>query len=343
MRAVTCTAGALEVVELPAARPERGQVVLDVLNCGICGSDLHARYHADELAGVAAATGYSGAMRSHQSVVMGHEFCGEVADYGPGTRKRWRPGTRVVAMPLRRAAGTSHLTGLSEAAPGGYAEQVVVEESLTFEVPNGLSPQVAALTEPMAVAWHAVRRSETGKKDTAIVIGCGPIGLAVIGMLAARGVRHIIASDYSPARRALAATLGAHEVVNPSDSSPYSDLAERGHLVATPALLDLAIDGMRTLRRLPVPWEPLWRVTERAGAIDPKAPVIFECVGVPGVIDSIVAAAPIRSRIVVVGVCMDVDHFRPALAINKEIDLRFALGYLPIEFRDTLHTRRGQS
>ncbi|MCW4352622.1 zinc-binding dehydrogenase [Hoyosella sp. YIM 151337] len=337
MRAVTCTAGALEVVELPAARPERGQVVLDVLNCGICGSDLHARYHADELAGVAAATGYSGAMRSHQSVVMGHEFCGEVADYGPGTRKRWRPGTRVVAMPLRRAAGASHLTGLSEAAPGGYAEQVVVEESLTFEVPNGLSPQVAALTEPMAVAWHAVRRSEIGKKDTAIVIGCGPIGLAVIGMLAARGVRHIIASDYSPARRALAATLGAHEVVNPSDSSPYSDLAERGHLVATPALLDLAIDGMRTLRRLPVPWEPLWRVAERAGAIDPKAPVIFECVGVPGVIDSIVAAAPIRSRIVVVGVCMDVDHFRPALAINKEIDLRFALGYLPIEFRDTLH------
>ena len=74
-----------------------------------------------------------------------------------------------------------------------------------------------------------------------------------------------------------------------------------------------------------------------AGATEPKRPVIFECVGVPGVINSIIAEAPLRSCVVVVGVCMKTDNFVPVNAINKEIDLRFVLGYMPIEFRDALH------
>jgi threonine dehydrogenase-like Zn-dependent dehydrogenase len=65
--------------------------------------------------------------------------------------------------------------------------------------------------------------------------------------------------------------------------------------------------------------------------------VIFECVGVPGVIESIIDGAPLLSRVVVAGVCVGVDHFTPAMAINKEIDLRFVFGYSPLEFRDTLH------
>jgi threonine dehydrogenase-like Zn-dependent dehydrogenase len=88
---------------------------------------------------------------------------------------------------------------------------------------------------------------------------------------------------------------------------------------------------------VPVPWHHLWRAAEALGLATPKSPVIFECVGVPGVIDQIIASAPLFSRIVVVGVCMGADRVRPAMAINKEIDLRFVLGYTPIEFRDTLH------
>src|SRR6202011_1144018 len=72
-------------------------------------------------------------------------------------------------------------------------------------------------------------------------------------------------------------------------------------------------------------------------AARPKHPVIFECVGVPGVIDQIITSAPLFSRVVVVGVCMQPDRIRPVMAINKEIDLRFVLGYSPLEFRDTLH------
>ena len=65
--------------------------------------------------------------------------------------------------------------------------------------------------------------------------------------------------------------------------------------------------------------------------------MVFECVGVPGMIDGVLAAAPLHARIVVVGVCMGADTFRPALAVNKELDVRFVVGYTPLEFRDTLH------
>ena len=88
-------------------------------------------------------------------------------------------------------------------------------------VPNGLDPAVAALTEPMAVALHAVRRGEVGKRDVAIVIGCGPVGLGVILMLKATGVRTVVASDYSAGRRALAERCGADLVIDPSQDSPY--------------------------------------------------------------------------------------------------------------------------
>lgn len=337
MKAVVCHQSQFAVQDVAEPVPAKGQMLLNVLRCGICGSDLHARHHADELAEATERVGYAHMMRSHEQVVLGHEFVGEIADYGAKTHKRWKTGTRVVAMPLRRANGQSHLTGLSAAAPGGYAERVLVEESLAFPVTNGISDDLAALTEPMAVSLHAVNRSGVSRRDTAIVIGCGPIGLGVIAVLKAKGVRHIVASDYSPARRRLAKAMGAHVVVDPSQGSPYDGLASRGFVVSAPQLFDMALEGMSMLRMTPLPWEPLWRAAEVAGVTNPKRPVIFECVGVPGVIDSIIAAAPLRSCIVVAGVCMKQDHFVPVNAINKEIDLRFTLGYMPIEFRNALH------
>ena len=160
MQAVRCKETKLEVVDLPTPEPGKGQVLLDVLRCGICGSDLHARHHADEAADVMSETGYDGFMRTDQDIVFGHEFCGAIAEYGPGTRKKAPTGTPVAALPLRRRGDAVHPVGLSVAAPGAYAEQVVVEESLIFPIPNGLRPELGALTEPMAVAWHAVRRGE---------------------------------------------------------------------------------------------------------------------------------------------------------------------------------------
>jgi threonine dehydrogenase-like Zn-dependent dehydrogenase len=335
VKAVTCTNAELEIREIPTPQPEAGQALLKVTRCGICGSDLHARHHCDELAGVMSEVGYDAFMRSEQSVVFGHEFCGEVADYGPKSGRALPTGTPVVALPLMRRSGEVHATGLAAVAPGAYAEHVVVEESLMMPVPNGLPPDLSALTEPLAVGWHAVRRSEIGRRDVAVVIGCGPIGLAVICGLKARGVRTVVASDFSAARRGLASACGADIVVDPQVDSPW-EAADGKHLKTAPEALGLALTTMERLRRLPVPWQHVWRTVDALG-IAPKGPVVFECVGLPGVIESIISSAPIWARVVVVGVCMGEDRIRPSMAINKEIDLRFVLAYTPLEFRDTLH------
>ncbi len=337
MKAVSCVRGTLEVVDLPEPQPAEGQLVLDVLRCGICGSDLHAKDHADDLTEVMAEGGYSDFMRSDTPVVMGHEFCGVVAERGRKVSQEFTPGTTVVSFPLLRSHGGVHLIGLSPMAPGAYAERVLAEAAMTFVVPNGLDPATAALTEPMAVAYHAIRRSDISRKDVAIVLGCGPVGLAVICHLKARGVGTVVASDFSPGRRVLAGRCGADIVVDPAVDSPYEAVpARRQGLTTLPALYELGVGSMEKLRRLPG-WTHLYRAVDRLGATDPKRPVIFECVGVPGMIDGVIGAAPLASRIVVVGVCMGEDKLRPAMAIGKEIDLRFVFGYTPLEFRDTLY------
>ena len=333
MRAVTCHEGNLSVADLETPRPAKGQLLIAVQRCGICGSDLHARRHSDDLNEVMIESGYDDFMRSDQSVIMGHEFFGVVAEHGPGTRKKLPIGTPVVALPLLRSHGAVHTVGLSAKAPGAYAEYLLTQESLTLKVPNGLSPDVAVLTEPMAVGWHAVARGEVSKTDVAVVIGCGPVGLAVITMLKSKGVRTIIASDPSPGRRALAQT----SVVDPTAASPFATAADHKHFTSLPAAIGAAMDAIDQMSRLPVGWWHAWRAAEKIGATNPKAPVIFECVGIPGMIDSIMAGAPLFSRVVVVGVCMGADRIRPSMAINKEIDLRFVIGYTPLEFRDTLH------
>lgn len=337
MKAVACQHGELHLTDLPEPVPKAGQVRLEVTRCGICGSDLHARHGSDQWADLAMKVGYDRFARTSQSVVFGHEFSGRVAEYGPGTRRALPAGTPVVALPIIRSGQVVDTIGLSSHAPGAYAEQLLVQESMMLAVPNGLDPDVAALTEPLAVAWHAVRRGEVKRRDVAIVIGCGPIGLAVILMLKARGVRTVVASDFVPGRRELARRCGADVVVDPHAESPFSAAADRGgHLSDLTAALNLALDTRERLERLPVGWWHAWRLGERLGA-GPGRPVIFECVGVPGVIESILDGAPLLSRVVVAGVCVGEDRFTPAMAINKEIDLRFVFGYSPLEFRDTLH------
>jgi len=80
-----------------------------------------------------------------------------------------------------------------------------------------------------------------------------------------------------------------------------------------------------------------WRLAEKLGAAAPKRPVIFECVGMPGMVQAIIDGAPMMSRVVVVGLCMQIDRYEPSVAITKEIDLRFCFGSSPLEYRDTLH------
>lgn len=222
MKAVVCQSAELSVRDVPEQTPQQGQTLLKVLRCGICGSDLHVRHHCDHMRSVMNRTGYMNFPSADQPLVFGHEFCGEVLEHGPGSKKKIKTGTRVCAMPVIRKGREIDMLGLSTRAPGAYAERVLVEDSMMVPIPNGLSDDLAALTEPMAVGLHAVHRGEVKKSDVAIVIGCGPVGLAVICMLKAKGVKTVVASDFSAGRRALAQRCGADVVVNPAEHSPYA-------------------------------------------------------------------------------------------------------------------------
>jgi threonine dehydrogenase-like Zn-dependent dehydrogenase len=339
MKAVVCQNTELSVRELPEPVPARGQVLIEVLRCGICGSDLHLRHHCNSMKKMLSKVGVPSDIfpSAEDPIVFGHEFCGEVLEFGADCKKKLKLGTRVVSQPVLRVGDHIELQGLTTGINGAYAERMLMQEVSMLPVPNGLSTDMAALTEPMAVAFHAVRRSEIKKKDVAIVIGCGPVGLSVICLLKSQGVAVVVASDFSPGRRALAKQCGADVVINPAETSPYSNWKEYGHIQEYPALLELGMSTVEQLSKLPLPWWHMWRLAEKLGAADPKRPVIFECVGMPGLLQQVIEGSPLMSRVIVVGVCMPMDNIEPALAIQKEVDLRFVLGHTPLEFRDTLH------
>jgi len=315
MRAAVMRNQKLVVDDIATPTPGPGEVLVKTLACGICGSDLHALKHAEKLVEGARRSGGPFIMDLKRDVVMGHEFCAEVVDYGAQTRHRFKPGARVCAMPVLIRATGAETVGYSNEHPGGYGEYMRLTEKLLLEVPNGLATERAALTEPLAVGYHAVAKARLESDDAPLVIGCGPVGLAVIAALKLKGASPIVAADFSARRRQLAQRMGADVVVDPKEKSPYESWRELA-VFADPARAP----------RLPS-WMP-------GPALRPA--VIFECVGVPGVIESIMAAAPSNARMVVVGVCMERDHIEPLFGINKELNLQFVLGYTGAEFAATL-------
>jgi threonine dehydrogenase-like Zn-dependent dehydrogenase len=198
--------------------------------------------------------------------------------------------------------------------PGGYAERMLLSEPLLIEVPDHLPTDVAALTEPLAVAYRSVARADLGGDDVALVVGCGPIGLAVIAVLKMTGVAAIVAADLSAERRALAQHLGADVVVDPAHASPY-DALRAAAATDAPA-------------RMAPP-------TAVVGQLPMRPTVAFECVGAPGLIQQLIGGVPAGSRIVVAGINIEADHFQPAQAILKELDIRFSLYYTPEQFAQT--------
>jgi threonine dehydrogenase-like Zn-dependent dehydrogenase len=288
----------LVVEDLPDPTPEAGDALVALRACGICGSDLHTLAHAEVLPEVATAMGLATTFDPDGDYYLGHEWVGEVLELGPGTADATvSPGDAVVSMPYLVRVPDLVPLGFSNDHYAGYCERFLLTAALCLRVPNGLDLRHAALTEPMAVGLHAVNKAGLIPGDTALVVGCGPIGLALIAWLRARDVEPIVACDYSPQRRALAERLGAHVVVDPRDQ-PGID-AWRAHAAARPL-------------------------------------VIFEAVGVPGMLDDVIATAPSQARIVVAGVCMQPDRIRPLLAIVKELNVQFVYAYEADEFAETL-------
>jgi len=279
--------------DVPEPVPEQGQVLVSVRACGICGSDLHFAAHGDELVALnARVSGDTGGMSVDLTgdVFMGHEFSAEVLEAGPGTDTH-PPGTLVTSVPILLSPKGIAPIGYSNTMMGGYAERMLLPAPLLLEVTNGLDPKHAALTEPMAVGLHAVNKSGIAPGETALVLGCGPIGIAIIAACKLRGVETIAASDFSPKRRGLATMMGAHMTLDAAQGSPFDSI---------------------------------------------RPSVVFEAVGVPGIIDDVLLRARSGTRLVVAGVCMQPDTVHPFFAITKEISVHFVFAYTPDEFADTL-------
>jgi len=279
--------------DVPDPVPGPGQVLVGVRSCGICGSDLHFAAHGSEVLslGDQMAAGAGGMdVDLNRDVFMGHEFSAEVLEAGPDTETH-PAGTLVTSIPVLLSTKGVEPIVYSNSTIGGYAERMLLSALLLLPIPNGLDLKHAALTEPMAVGLHAVNKSNIAPGETALVLGCGPIGIAIIAALRAHGVETIVAADFSPKRRELATTMGAHQALDPAQGSPFDTV---------------------------------------------KPAVVFEAVGVPGIIDDVLLRARPGTRLVVAGVCMQPDTVHPFFAIAKEINVQFVLAYTPEEFAGSL-------
>lgn len=289
------------VDEIPDLSPGPGQVLVEPIACGICGSDLHTVGHSHDLVRSAEAAGvasFGSGFDPDKDLVMGHELSVRILELGKDV-EGLAEGDEFAAMPMLETADGRVVPGYNNRFPGGYCEQMLLSPLGLVPITNGLDPTLAALTEPMAVGLHAVNESSIDTGRAALVVGAGPVGLAIIAALSAAGIEPIIAADFSPTRRRVAQLLGAHEVVDPAIGSIFDSWRT-------------ATDGM----------EP---------------PVVFEAVGLPGMIDQLMQDAPMRSEIMVAGVCIPPDHFRPTLGIYKHLTLKFVLGWTPEEFWGSLH------
>lgn len=241
--------------------------------------------------------------------VMGHEFSGVVAAVGKEAGQRFRVGERVCALPFigcgRCAPCLSgdasrcpsiQTTGLGQ-IPGAYAEYVRVGQHELLRLPEAVDHRQGAMVEPLAVGLHAVEKAELLPGSRVLVIGAGPIGLTVALWSRFFGARAVVVSEKAAGRRELAGRFGATDAIDPASEEVGAAFAQRA-----------------------------------GGPPD----VVFECVGVKGLLQESINLARDRGRVVVVGVCVVPDTILPAIGILKELDLRFVVAYQRRDFELTL-------
>ncbi len=305
MKAVVCKAQSrLAVEDVPKPKAGTGQVVLKVRACGICGSDLHAlEYGFAESGGIG--TRYA---LSSVGNIMGHEFCGEVAEVGAGV-DAFKPGDRVTSLPFLNCgecaacrAGnvlecrTFRVIG-SAATPGAYAEYVRCAASNLLRLPGSINFRQGALIEPLSVALGGVNRGRLRPDTPCLVMGAGPIGLGVLMWLKAKGIKTVVVSEPSASRAELARQVAPSAVVNPREHNASEAVAQ--------------IAG------------------------SPPA-VVFECVGAKGTLAQATNYAAVGGQIVVIGYCMVPDEINPHECINKNLTIDFSAGYTRPDFETTI-------
>lgn len=278
----------LKIETAPDPVASAGQMILKVHRCGVCGTDLH---YTEE--GTPVTPG----------AVLGHEFCGEVEDLGPGV-EGWKIGDRVVSMPFVGCGSCAPClagapiwcrkmrTHASGQLSGGFGEYTPIGAAGTVKLADGVSWDEAALIEPLAVGLHGVARARLEPGARVLVVGAGPVGLATALWAKALGAAYVAVTARSSRGADMALKLGA----------------------------DAFLPGDQDVRR---------EFRKQAGA-PPDA--VFECVGAEGVLQHCIDLAPVRGQVVVMGGCMRPDVIRPSEAMNKELSVLFSLAYTLRDF-----------
>lgn len=291
MKAAFILDGRVQVGEVPDPVPGKGQVLVRTHSCGLCASEAHFLKAGQNVVTLCRQHGgpYAGLDLS-RPFVPGHEYVGEVIDYGPDSKRTIKPGRKVTSIPIMRQSGAHAVIGFNNDCPGGYGEYILLDEDMIIEVPADLDDDMAAMTEPLAVGLEHARRPRPVKGDVPLVIGCGAIGLGVIAGLKLMGIGPIVAADFHDIRRQVAITMGADIAIDPRELSPYAPIPEL---------------GMRQVN------------------------LVYECVGLPGLLQDIVQRVCFDARIVMGGYCMEPDQLLIFSAQNKRLTVHFAGGEEP--------------
>jgi (R,R)-butanediol dehydrogenase/meso-butanediol dehydrogenase/diacetyl reductase len=263
----------LKVETVPDPTPEAGEVVVRVGRCGICGSDLHMT--EDAAYGKAAGD------------ILGHEFAGEVVALGRGA-EGIALGDLVSVIPLASCgqcascrAGELAWCDAFGLQGGGYADYAVTRPNQCVILPKSASLADGAIIEPLAVALHGVNMSGLKPGDTILILGAGPIGLAVAFWARRAGASRIVLQDLADHQRTRALAMGATGfVIDPADPVGAAERALGG-----------------------------------------KADIVFECVGVPGLIAQAVQQVRNRGTILLLGLCTRPDTFNSFAMLSKEVRL----------------------
>lgn len=274
----------LAVETVPDPEPGDGEVVVRVSRCGVCGTDLHST------------SGHGMSLPANSQ--LGHEYAGEVVALGKGI-ERLKLGDHVAAMPVvgcgRCEACRTGIDVLCQNWKGfgaGLSEYARVSERGATHLPKTISVADGALVEPLAVGARAVRLADPKADDRILIIGPGPIGLAVLFWLRDRGVENVAMLASSGRRRDLAGRMGGEKFIIEGDA---------------------AGDEVREIL---------------GGAPD----IVFEAAGVPGVLPRAISLVRPQGKIVALGFCMQPDPIVPAMALMKDVSIRWSVTYTRDDF-----------
>ncbi|MDD3799113.1 MAG: alcohol dehydrogenase catalytic domain-containing protein [Novosphingobium sp.] len=239
-------------------------------------------------------------------LILGHEYAGTIAALGKDVTGGWKIGDRVTALPLfpchtceaceahmPQLCPNGQFAGTTLDKPGAYAQYVTARADLLQKVPAGVGDVEAAMIEPLAVGHHIVSRADIRKGEAVLVIGGGPIGAAVALFARAAGAGHVVVSEPSAERRTRCLDLGATAAIDPVNEN----------------------------------------VGKRFGELTGTRPaVVFECVGIPGMVQQAVNYAAVRGRVVVAGVLFGDDSLSHIGGLGKEVSIVYSQAYVERDF-----------